>query len=74
LDIKLAGSKENPIYNPAFIIKNWNASSAKVLVNGKPLKDARVGVNHELEGDNLVVFLFLDEKESVDITIQPTEK
>ena len=76
LEFLLAGSEENPIYNPAFVIKNWNASSAKVLVNGNPIKTVRTGINHELEpgGDNLVVFLFLEKKESVNITIQPKEK
>lgn len=71
LELHLAVSKENTICNPAFVIKNWNAERASVLVNGKSVKDARVGVNHELEGDNLVVFLFLEKNEPVDITILP---
>jgi len=71
LEFSLDGSSDKPVYNPAFLIENWNASSAKVLVNGKPAKDVRTGINHELEGDNLVVFLFLEKNESVNITIQP---
>lgn len=71
LEFTLAGSRENPIDNPAFFIKNWNADGASVLVNGKPAGDARVGVNHELSGDNLVVFLFLEKSEGVDISILP---
>ena len=67
----MAGSTENPICNPAFFIKNWNGSKAGVLVNGQPVKDARTGINHELEGDNLVVFLFLEKTEPVTITIEP---
>jgi hypothetical protein len=71
LEFKMTGSKENPINNPAFVIKNWSASSANVLVDGKPIKDARIGINHQLEGDDLVVFLFLEKNKPVDITILP---
>ncbi|QGY46793.1 hypothetical protein GM418_24980 [Maribellus comscasis] len=71
LKFKLMGNNENPICNPAFFIKNWSVEKAEVLVNGKPAKDARVGINHELEGDNLVVFLFLEKDKPVTITILP---
>ncbi|MCP4726742.1 MAG: LamG domain-containing protein [bacterium] len=71
LEFKLAGSNEKPICNPAFVIKNWIAEKAEVLVDGKPIKDARIGINHELEGNNLVIFLFLEKNEPVDITILP---
>ena len=71
LEFKMAGSTENPICNPAFFIKNWNGNKAEILVNGKPANDARIGINHELEGDNLVVFLFLENNEPVTITIKP---
>lgn len=69
LEFKMTGSTENPICNPAFIIKNWNGNKAGVLVNGKPAKDARIGINHQLEGDDLVVFLFVEKNEPVTITI-----
>jgi len=71
LEFKLAGSTENPICNPAFFIKNWNSNKAAVLVNGKPAKDARIGINHELDGDNLIVFLFIENDQPVTITIEP---
>jgi hypothetical protein len=71
LEFEIAGSKENPICNPSFFIKNWTSEKASVLVNGKPIKDVRIGLNHELEGDNLVIFLFLEKNEPVSITILP---
>jgi hypothetical protein len=71
LEFTILGSNEKPICNPAFVVKNWSAQGASVLVNGKPLKDARIGVNHKLDGDNLVVFLFLEKDKPVDITILP---
>lgn len=70
-EIILSGSKESPVNNPAFVVKNWNAENASVLVNGKPAKDARIGINHEIEGTDLVVFLFLEKDKPVTITIMP---
>ncbi|HSH18872.1 MAG TPA: hypothetical protein VLA03_00375, partial [Draconibacterium sp.] len=71
IEFELRGNKENPIYNPAFVIKNWTSEKASVLVNGKQLSDTRIGIKHELEGNDLLVFLFLVKDESVDITILP---
>jgi hypothetical protein len=71
LELQLQGSNDNPIVNPAFVIKNWTASSASVLVDGKKAKDVRVGLNRHLNGDDLVVFLFLEKETTVNISIQP---
>ncbi len=71
VEFDVRGSKENPICNPAFVIKNWTAKNARVLVNGEEVKDARVGIKHELEGDDLLVFLFLVKDEPVVISILP---
>ena len=71
LEMELAGSKQNPVFNPAFVIKGWNTGKASVRVDGRPAKDARIGIRHELEGDDLLVFLFLEKTEPVRITIEP---
>ncbi len=70
-EITLSGNEESPISNPAFLIKNWNAETATVLVNGKAAKEARIGINHELEGSDLVVFLFMESNKHVEIAILP---
>jgi hypothetical protein len=71
LEMVVSGTADSPVINPAFIVNNWDSETATVLVNGKPAKDARVGVNHELEGNNLVVFLFLEKTETVTFTVIP---
>lgn len=73
LEFSLLASEDKPIFNPVFVIKNWTKESASVLVNGKPTEDTRIGLNRKLEGNDLVVFLFLQKNESVDITFQPNE-
>jgi hypothetical protein len=70
-EITLQGSKESPVINPAIFVKNWNSDRAKVLVNGKETSNCRVGINHELEGSDLVLFLDLKEITTVKITIIP---
>ena len=70
-EINLEGSKESPVVNPAFYIKNWNANGAKILVNGKAHANYRVGINRRLEGHDLVVFVNINEVVPVNITILP---
>lgn len=70
VEFVLDGSEKNPIVNPAFIIENWNGEDAEVLVDNKRAKDGRIGINHKLEGDNLVVFIFLEKEEPVEITVR----
>ena len=71
LELVLSGTDDSPVVNPAFFIKNWNANSANILLNGQPIEDSRVGVNRELHGSDLSVFLFHKASEPVTITITP---
>jgi hypothetical protein len=69
-EITLQGSKDSPVINPAFYIKNWNSEGAKILVNGKETK-CRIGINHDLDGTNLVIFIPVNETKTETITIIP---
>jgi len=68
--LTLKGSKDSPVINPAIIVKNWNSNGAKILVNGKETKNCKVGINHQLDGDDLVVYISLNEEVPVIITIK----
>jgi hypothetical protein len=57
LDIGLAGNASSPIVNPVFHVKNWNGGRPRIVLNGTEARNAKVGLNHELEGTDLVVFL-----------------
>ena len=67
----LEGNKESLIINPAIYIKNWNSDGAKVLVAGQDLKDCRIGINHKLEGTDLVVFLTITKNSKINVRIIP---
>jgi hypothetical protein len=67
----IKGTKESPIINPAIFVKNWNSKTARVLVNGKENKNVRVGINSELEGYDLILYISVKEDKPLTITILP---
>ena len=67
----IQGSKSSPVINPAIFVKNWNSNSARVLVNGKETTKFRFGINHELEGNDLVLYISIKEVTPVKITVLP---
>ena len=71
IELILNGSKDSPVINPAIIVKNWNSNGAKILVNGKENLNSKVGINRQLDGDNLVIYIFLREEGPVKINIEP---
>jgi len=71
IKINLKGSKDSPVANPAFYIKNWNANGASIRVNGKVYPNYKVGINRKLEGTDLVVFINISDVVPVNITILP---
>jgi hypothetical protein len=70
VEITLMGSKEKPVINPALMISNWNHESAKITVNGKTVKGTKVGINHELNGSNLLVYLPIHVQKPVKIRMK----
>jgi hypothetical protein len=71
IEFTLLGSKDSPVINPAIIVKNWNSNGAKILVNGKESKNSKVGINHKLEGDDLIIYISLKDDKPVKINIMP---
>lgn len=71
MEFTLEGSGDNPILNPAFHIKNWNAEGARVIVDGREMEDYEIGINHSLEGTDLAVFLWLEAGSPAVIRIIP---
>jgi hypothetical protein len=71
VEFTLLGSKESPVMNPAFHIKNWQAEGARVLMNGRAFKPSEIGIHHRLEGTDLIVFLWLEADAKVKISIVP---
>jgi hypothetical protein len=71
LRFTLSGSRDTPVRNPAFYIRNWNADGATVLVDGREPGDSRIGIHHELDGTDLVVFLRKKSNSTVTVSVNP---
>jgi hypothetical protein len=71
VELTLNGSKDSPVINPAFVVKNWNSDKAKILVNGKEAKNIKVGIIHQLDGNELIIYISLNEMKTVKITVLP---
>jgi len=62
------------VFNPAFVIKNWGESDAKLRINGKKIeqgKNFRVGLRRRLEGSDLIVWIKTKSTEPVTIALVP---
>ena len=74
VQFKLHGSRENPIENPAFVIRGWGNKSVSVFLNEKAQKekiDFRTGYENNLDGADLILWLQLESDEHNSISIVP---
>ncbi len=65
-------SKESPLLNPAFIIRNWGNRPATLSINGRHWKrgeDLRQGIRRGIDGDDLIVWIRLEEQSPVEILV-----
>lgn len=69
LSIKLMGTSDSPVNNPAFYVKDWNGELPVIYVDGKLFSEAKIGLKYELDGTDLIVFLPLQETKDVNVKI-----
>jgi hypothetical protein len=69
----LEASEDSPLINPAIIIKNWGNRPATCSIDGKLLvngEDFRQGIRKGTGGDDLILWIPLERKETVNISIE----
>jgi hypothetical protein len=74
LHLKLDANPDSPLVNPAIVVENWPENAkAKVEVVGRKLNplDIKIGIEKEIDGNNLVVSLKLETSEPTEIRIKP---
>lgn len=74
LNFELAASKDSPVVNPVFVVKNWGEKGAALKINGKKIKQGknfRVGHRHTVEGSDLIVWIKTESTKPVDIKLTP---
>jgi hypothetical protein len=75
-EFELPASNESPVVNPAFVIRNWGRSQARLIINGKPVKrgkNFRFGHRHTLEGSDLIIWLKIESTDKLKISLAPVE-
>jgi len=74
LTFELTASKESPIINPAFVIKNWGEKGATLKLNGKKIKnrkDFRFGHRNYSQSSDLIVWIRTASITPIKITLSP---
>jgi hypothetical protein len=74
LQLQLAASADAPLVYPAIVVKRWPiGATAEVKVNGKILEEEelRLGLEQELQGPSLVVWLRVDSVEPITVGLTP---
>ena len=70
LNLKIEATKDQPLVNPAIVIKNPGNLQGNLMVNGKEIKDGyKTGSVHTLDDSRLIIFLFTEITKPVDIKI-----
>jgi hypothetical protein len=72
LTLTLLATEDSPVFNPAFVVKNWAPKSLKLIIDGRTVArggDFRVGSRHTLAGDDTIVWLKHQSTEPVKITL-----
>ncbi len=73
VEFEIIPGKKSEISNPSFIIKNWMGKSPKVEINGQVSNSdiAKIGFEQTEFGQNLILFLFLEESDPLKVRIEP---
>jgi len=74
LEFKVAASEESPIVNPAFVIKGWGESDARLKIDDREIERGKVfrfGHYRRLEGTDLIVWVKTEIMKPVSISISP---
>jgi hypothetical protein len=76
LVLAIDASAANPLVNPALVIGNWSApAKVEVIVTGRKAEvAARVGIEHHLDGDSLILYLPFVATQAVQIRIEPAAR
>jgi hypothetical protein len=75
LTIRVSSAQDSPLVNPAFVVEDWNTPArVTVSIDGKKVDvPVRLGIEHHLEGDSLVLFLKFQSTRLVQIEIDPAK-
>ncbi len=74
LTFTLDATEESPLVNPALVVRNWGNREVALTINGKEVKrgnDFRYGIEHRLDGTDLVVWIRKESTERLSVSLKP---
>jgi len=74
LRFEITAGAESPVFNPAFVIRNWGQRDVELIVNGKKIKqgkDFRSGFRRTLESTDLIVWIKIESTKPIRILLLP---
>lgn len=77
LDVSIAASKDSPLVNPAFVVRNWGGENVAVSLNGKPTPQGdacRVGFRETPTGKDLILWLKMTAESPTQLTLRTSTK
>jgi hypothetical protein len=77
LKMRLEGSADSPILNPAFVVENWGPGGASLCLGGREIpqgKDFRVGHVRRVNSYDLVVWIKLESDAPAAVELTPRGK
>jgi hypothetical protein len=73
VELEIHASPESPLYNPAFVLKNWNDNHASIMIDGKDVDlglDCRIGHRYTADGIDLIVWLRMNREDNVNLRFE----
>jgi hypothetical protein len=74
LTVDLGGSAETPVVNPALLVRGWKGGLPRITIDGRPAPlgpNVRAGLRHNLDGDDLVLWICKESDTPVRIVLTP---
>jgi hypothetical protein len=68
VDLEIKASSDSPLYNPVFVLKNWNGTQASITIDGKKIEtgpNCRIGSRYTSNGINLIVWIRMNRENTV---------
>lgn len=71
----LDGTSSNPVYNPCFVIKNWNSDAASSLqINGVLASNFKQGVIYDTDGtQTLIIYVPIEATSATNFTVDQAQ-
>lgn len=73
---ELEASEEQPVVNPAFVIKGWGPAGASLKVNDSNVpqgKDFRIGQRRTADGTDLIVWIRVESTKPITVGLSPVK-